>query len=870
MGYQEILYHQPESDRRRLVGLQAEFLVDEGAYLWIELHKQGTALLGVRLSRNARYPSGFYRFGPYGRLLSYMPFSRPFRPAEGWNRLKLDCRRHRWRLLVNGVHLGSVSDPVRLEGYVGFRGSGNSRAAAKVKNIHLTFADPRHPGRQWTLVEKFSTRRLVRAVLLYATAGVLAIFLIRALRSFALSRLLSPTQGDHFLRGELVLLILGSGVLGAFPASRGGQEMFVWLLAAEILTWVIFAVSLRRPSGGRVYQPVSSPLFPTAAFLMTAAVIVTAFWLMGGSILRPRQVSPEKLAGIHPAAFIRHPDRSFSDRPFTLQHSCLLLPGRPLFVPHRAYNAQKITCDFVLGSNATLDVVFQQQSYLTRGDREGELLPLQRRLVRVSTRPDVPMGVAVHTGNRPNPFVALRPRPEPGTTNHLEILSTSSGLRVELNGSVLTLPSYLPLGRGETGAMCFDGPVRLLSFSVRPTVSGAVSPRAPRLLGFLLLPALFLAFTLLLQGDRRTILPVSVLLSAAVAFPFTAYLLVCLLLGRENIEYLGRVRLTWLDLSLLGSFVGLLSAIAVFRSRLRAAVVAFNLAALSFLAAASALVWDSLPEEHALRLRFSHRSEPPGEIVNSRRGRASPWYTNNRYIGAGTYIWKQQFGGEPISPIKPDGVIRIFLVGGSQAWGSGAADSRSTFAELLERRLRRAGLPVEIFNAGINGAGMSKILVYYQQLLRRFQPDIILADIGLNDSAVLAQKKNPSAKRRHRALLLSLFEELLDACQADGADLLLCLEPMSMELGLRPDPDYYRALEAAVRRRGWISVNPLAVTRRAERYRMLWWDTAHLAPAGHYLMSRLLAEPVAEAVCRRLNRRAPPAAPLLSTKPSDE
>lgn len=212
---------------------------------------------------------------------------------------------------------------------------------------------------------------------------------------------------------------------------------------------------------------------------------------------------------------------------------------------------------------------------------------------------------------------------------------------------------------------------------------------------------------------------------------------------------------------------------------------------------------------------------------------------------------------------KPQGMARIFLVGGSQAWGAGAADSHSTFAELLERRLRNRGLPVEISNAGVNGAGISKIRIYYDQQLRQFHPDIILADIGLNDSAVLAQKKKSSARRRHVRRLLSTFNQLLDPCARDKADFILRLEPMSMELALCPDPYYYEGLKSAVQKRGCTVIELLEVTAKMERHSMLWWDTAHLAPTGHHLVARLLEGPTAQVVARCHRRfRGPDSLPL--------
>lgn len=90
MGYQEILYRQPEPAHRRVRALEAKFLLGPGAYLWVEIHKSGLAVLAARISRNSDYPSGFYLFSSSGELASYTPLAASnYQPGDGWHKLKL-------------------------------------------------------------------------------------------------------------------------------------------------------------------------------------------------------------------------------------------------------------------------------------------------------------------------------------------------------------------------------------------------------------------------------------------------------------------------------------------------------------------------------------------------------------------------------------------------------------------------------------------------------------------------------------------------------------------------------------------------------------------------------------------------------------
>jgi len=74
---------------------------------------------------------------------------------------------------------------------------------------------------------------------------------------------------------------------------------------------------------------------------------------------------------------------------------------------------------------------------------------------------------------------------------------------------------------------------------------------------------------------------------------------------------------------------------------------------------------------------------------------------------------------------------------------------------------------------------------------------------------------------------------------------------MCGEASLRPDPKYYAGLARIARKHRVRVVAPQQTLWAAEKKQLVWWDTAHLAPFGHELMSRLIEPTVAEMVQER-------------------
>lgn len=104
-----------------------------------------------------------------------------------------------------------------------------------------------------------------------------------------------------------------------------------------------------------------------------------------------------------------------------------------------------------------------------------------------------------------------------------------------------------------------------------------------------------------------------------------------------------------------------------------------------------------------------------------------------RYANA--TISEQQFRRrEPVVVPKPTGVIRIFLTGGSTAFGCGAPDDERTISGYLERELQvRTARDVEVIDAANPAWASTHERSWIIDRLVDFQPDLVISLSGNND-----------------------------------------------------------------------------------------------------------------------------------------
>lgn len=859
MGFQEILSRRGEGPGRRLESLSFECRVAFEAYLFVEAGRTGPQGLAARLSRKDGYASGFYRFGPAGDLERFTPLdSGPPWSTTAWERVELRRDGGSWRLLMNGQALGSVPDELPAAGAFGFRGSGRLGAPVRVRDITLRLSDPAS-GRTWTERERFGSAAGARRVLPAALVFVLGLLLLRRWRRRILGALLQPSARARLGAADEAGITAAAVLAVSWVSFQPTLGVIVpgALLAAEIVFAVAFALASRdeAPAAFSPHERRSLVLFALVLSLLAAA----AFSRHGDMIGRGGSGSTWwKIKNVHPDAYQLQPQAIRSSPAFVLSRPLLVTTAGPFFPEGRAYRGQKIALDFVMPPQATLDVVFQQQAFLTFGDPRGEELPLQRRLLRLTTRDDVVAGLATGTHKLPSPFLKINGSATAGTTNRLEIDSDEAAVSIALNGERTVFAGLKPLGFGETGLLAYEAPVAVSALSIEPQAAESVRRNLLPLMGLALPSAAVVVVWAILRcaGAVAIGTVASIVLGGLV--PLAGYLAAILPVDRNSLVLLTRERLEWLELSLVAAACFLPVLVLFVRRRIRGAVGFFQLACLALIAAILLFVVDSISASHPHLLRrfIPDEAITPGELVKE-DPKAGPWYSRNRMIGANDYVWRHRFGTKHAG-VKPAGTTRIFLMGGSQAWGSGAADSFSTFDQLAERRLMSRGLAVEVFNAGINGAGVGGVRSFYREVVQYHAPDILILDIGLNDSANLASaaiKKKPSL----RAAQLEAFESLLELCEDTEVNVLLVLEPMSGEASLRPDPEYYAGLERIARERRVPVLTPQELLWDAEKSQLVWWDTAHLAPFGHELMSRMLEPILAQMVRERPAERTPEA-----------
>lgn len=90
------------------------------------------------------------------------------------------------------------------------------------------------------------------------------------------------------------------------------------------------------------------------------------------------------------------------------------------------------------------------------------------------------------------------------------------------------------------------------------------------------------------------------------------------------------------------------------------------------------------------------------------------------------------FRDREVPAAKPAGAFRILLLGDSIVWGHGVEQDQR-FSDQLERRLRTAGLAVDVVNFGIGGYGTDQELLLYRRDGRALCPDLTLLGLYEND-----------------------------------------------------------------------------------------------------------------------------------------
>lgn len=853
MGFQEILYKKNDSVNRRLEELSCSLYLGPQAYIWIELEKVGQRMLGVRLSVNEDYKSGFFTYSVDGKLTSKQLIHLPNKPTNNWTHVSLVRKNNIWTLLLNDQEIATTPVINQAESTFGFRGCSSGREMY-LRDITMKFVDP-VTSKNWIEKEDFgpsSSKKHVAPWIFIITSFVL---LVKIVRDETLAHFLSSNKAIHFnILCQLSLFIPVS--IALFSFSKGYiYSIPLCFLIAEIVVVLSFAF-FYKPNK----KDVVSRKWVSIVYVFLILIVSGAVYFVNDTMLQSSsKVANKNLSRINPDIYITSPQKSPAQSPYVATDPISITAGQPFFVPG-VFRQQKIDLVFSLPEKTTLDIVFQQQSFLTRGDLEGEEIPLQRRLLRLSTKPGVVSGLSTETGVRSAPFVKLNGELLSRRDNNLSISVTNKGIELNLNEVITNFDQFALLGFGETGFLTYENSVHLSSVSVAPTELKLVSDY--RIYTLIFLTPFLIAFLFYLCFRLAGPIPLldTLTLGLCSYYPIVVLLIASMFLSSEGLHFLSESWLGWFFILTTAFAVNLFCLIIYTKRLIKFPAIYANLLSIFVLTAVTGFIYIILPSDNPIKLHFSKNTIAPGDIAHGEKKHTrSPWYANNTLIGTNIWVWKQRFGGKQAKPGKNRDVVRIFVIGGSQAWGSGAGDSKSTFSTLLENKLLAKGLPVEVLNAGTNSMGLYTITRSNKELLPMYEPDIIIIDIGTNDSG--ARRMLSGAKKQQKFIhdRLADFISFADFFQNSGVRIILNLEAMCAESYdmFFPDTELYDGLRKIAEEKGIPVITPSIVTEQLEKDHPLWWDIAHPTPYGHKVMAEILLPATEQMVEDVLNESTP-------------
>jgi lysophospholipase L1-like esterase len=112
---------------------------------------------------------------------------------------------------------------------------------------------------------------------------------------------------------------------------------------------------------------------------------------------------------------------------------------------------------------------------------------------------------------------------------------------------------------------------------------------------------------------------------------------------------------------------------------------------------------------------------------------------------------------------KPANERRIVVLGDSLVL-SVQVDRQQTFCQLLEDRLNRAGGPIRyrVINAGVQGYGPVEELLFFRQVARAFQPDLVITAVFVGNDAEEAVTSAPRLRGDARPAAEALSDSLVN------------------------------------------------------------------------------------------------------------
>jgi len=209
-GFNEVSLKEPVEP----AAIEYRFRLSPGAYVYFIFNRSESGHSGIRLSRNAKFPSMFYQADRLNKFVNRTALDLTSgRLNDGWHNLVLSFGSDKVIANLDGAALASM--PAKIEGpqVIGLRGGS---LPADLDSVRITGNDGRT-----ILDDSFSNRRHYRAVL--AAVAVISLLLI-GLTTIPLLRRHSPNE---FKLGVFQCL-MGLGVALMVLSLFFGFDYFFW------------------------------------------------------------------------------------------------------------------------------------------------------------------------------------------------------------------------------------------------------------------------------------------------------------------------------------------------------------------------------------------------------------------------------------------------------------------------------------------------------------------------------------------------------------------------------------------------------------------------------------------------------------------
>jgi lysophospholipase L1-like esterase len=209
-GFNEVSLNEPVEP----AAIEYRFRLSRDAYIYFIFNRSASGHHGIRLSRNEKFPSMFYRADRLNEFVSQTVLNlTPNRLNDGWHNLVLSFGSGQVTANLDGAALASM--PVKIEGpqIIGLRGGS---LTADLDSVRITGKDGRT-----ILDDSFSNRRHYWTIV--ATVAVISLLLI-GLTTIPLLRRHSPNE---FKLGVFRCL-MGLGVAVMVLSLLFGFDYFFW------------------------------------------------------------------------------------------------------------------------------------------------------------------------------------------------------------------------------------------------------------------------------------------------------------------------------------------------------------------------------------------------------------------------------------------------------------------------------------------------------------------------------------------------------------------------------------------------------------------------------------------------------------------